>query len=92
MTSTEAKETADNVNQHNIDRADADLDHVLIEIQEAAKKGDYGLDYSFVPEKDYSLVNQIRNSLSGLGYEVEIKKETENGQDFYTLEIDWSKE
>ena len=44
MTSEEIKKIADEINHENIDKADADHDHVQIEILERAKNGDYSLD------------------------------------------------
>ena len=90
MTADEAKEMADGVNQEHIDRADGDLDHVQIEISERAARGEYGLEYTFDPSKDYSLVNEIRNQLDEAGFEVEISG-GDSPSEGYTLEIDWSK-
>jgi hypothetical protein len=91
MTATEIKAIADEVNQENIDRADADLDHVEIEILESAKEGSYSLDYTFVPNTDFSRVNEIRNQLIGLGFDVEITEGVGDDKDCLVLEIDWSK-
>jgi hypothetical protein len=92
MTASEAKELSDKVNADHIDHADADIDHVFIEIQVATERGDYKLEYTFVKDVDYSLVNEIRNQLSGLGYEINILETKHEGKDTYTLDIDWSKE
>jgi hypothetical protein len=91
MTAKEIKTIADEVNQDNIDRADSDLDHVQIKILETAKKGFYSLEYLFVSNTDYSRVNEIRNQLTGLGFEVEISIGQNLGDDCYVLNIDWSK-
>jgi hypothetical protein len=92
MTAEEIKAIADEINKEQIDRADADLDHVQIEIIESAKKGLYGLDYSFVPDTDFSRVNEIRNHLLGLGFDVEIIEGENLNKNCFVLSIDWSKD
>ena len=88
MTSAEAKSIADNVNQAHIDKADGDLNHVLIEVNNSAENGEYNLRYGFHQSKDYSLVNEIRNQFLELGYEASIEDGLNNN---YDLIIDWSK-
>jgi hypothetical protein len=90
MTSDEAKKMADEFNRDNIDKADGDLDHVLIEIQESANKGNYNLEYEFHPSKDYSLVNEIRNHLLKLGYKVELEDNNNSEENSFSINIDWS--
>jgi len=92
MTAEEIKAIADEINQEQIDRADDDLDHVQIEILDSAKKGLYDLDYSFVPDTDFSRANEIRNQLLGLGFEVEIIKGENLDKNCFVLSIDWSKD
>jgi hypothetical protein len=92
MTADQIKAIADEINQEQLDRADADLDHVQIEILESAKKGQYGLDYSFIPDTDFSRVNEIRNQLLGLGFDVEITEGENPGKKCLVLAIDWSKD
>lgn len=92
MTADKIKAIADEINQEQLDRADADLDHVQIEILESAKKGHYSLEYSFVHNMDFSRVNEIRNRLLGLGFEVEITEGQNSGKKCFILNIDWSKE
>lgn len=92
MTADEIKAIADEVNQEQLDRAEADLDHVQIEIFESAKKGQYDLEYSFVPDTDFSRVNEIRNQLLGLGFEVEIMEGGNLGEKCFVINIDWSKD
>jgi hypothetical protein len=92
MTAEEMKEIADEVNQDNIDKADSDLNHVQIEINESAKKGNYGLDYSFVPDTDFSIVNEIKNRLIADGFDVEISTGENMGKECLELNIDWSKD
>jgi len=91
MTADNIKVIADKVNQEQIDRAESDLNHVQIEISESAKKGHYSLDYSFVPDTDFSRVNEIRNQLLGLGFEVELEEGVNSGNKCLVLSIDWSK-
>lgn len=90
MTSDEAKKLADEFNRDNIDKADGDLDHVLIEIQESANKGSYSLEYGFHSSKEFSLVNEIRNQLLKLGYKVELENKSDSGQNSISIIIDWS--
>jgi len=91
MTAEEMKKIADNINQDNLDKADADFDHIEIEILNSANNGNYNLEYSFVPDIDYSVVNEIRNKLIGTGFEVEITKGQNLGGECFVLNIDWSK-
>lgn len=82
MLASETKEIADNVNQIDEDKIDADLKHIEIEIYESAKNGNYSLDYEFQSNKSYGEINEFRNRLISNGYEVEIKNNI--------LSIDWS--
>jgi hypothetical protein len=90
MKAEEIKAIADEVNQANLDKAESDINHVQIQILEAAKNGNYGLDYSFIPETDYSVVNEIRNHLLALSFIVEISDGPKLGGNSYVLTIDWS--
>ncbi len=91
MTAVVIKEIADKVNQEEIDKVDADFDHVEIEILESAKRGEYSLDYHFLPEVPYARINEIKNRLLELGYDVAIIIGANEGMDCFVLEIDWSK-
>lgn len=92
MTVDQIKAISDEINQVQLDRAHADLDHVQIEILECAKKGQYGLDYAFVPDTDFSRVNEIRNQLLGLGFDVIITEGENLEKKCFVLAIDWSKD
>ena len=82
MHATEIKEIANQANEVDEDRIDADLKHIEIEIYEAAKKGSYSLDYEFLPLKNFGELNEFKNRLLNNGYKVELNDNT--------LSIDWS--
>ena len=82
MDATEIREIANNANQIDEDKIDADLKHIEIEIYESAKKGNYSLDYEFVTNISFGEINEFKNQLSDKGFEIEINNKT--------LSIDWS--
>lgn len=86
MNAKEMLDLADELNSNLFDKADADLDHVEIEILECAKMGNYSLEYEFLPEYDPKKIIYIVRNLEEKGFNVEvIEKES------FVLNIDWSR-
>ncbi|MCW3075765.1 MAG: hypothetical protein JWO32_374 [Bacteroidetes bacterium] len=90
MTSTDAKEIADKFNEAKINASEKDLKCVKNEIKNTAKKGGYVLEYTFIPDVDFVIVNAVKNELVKLGFAVKINSEKNMGHECYLLEVDWS--
>ena len=84
MNASEIRLLANNTNQVDEDKIDADFDHVEIEIYESAKNGNYSLNYEFLPNKSFGEINAFRNILLSQGYDVEIENNV--------LSISWAVE
>jgi len=84
MTAKEMNQLANDFNQALFDKADADIDHIEIEIEQEAKLGGYYLEYEFIPGYNLVKVKYIKTYLEENGYKVELLQ----GEN-YTIIIDW---
>lgn len=90
MIASEAKEIADKTNKDLIDRADGELDHIYINIQDAANNGDYNTSYALLKNVEYAVAVTCRNELKEMGYDVTIEEDVVAKTKCWVLIIDWS--
>lgn len=92
ITAQEAKTAADHANARLIREAQADMEDIFKQIRNAASLGLYKASHSFMMGKTFPLVNETRNQLTELGFDIEITEVPGTNGKHYVIDISWAKE